>query len=118
MPYPPNPQYPGEEKSYDPVHNVWIRAGDCFVAEKILGWKWYPIGSKRDFCGNPFHVILARAEPDLRYVLEPDTQVPNFMTSLSDALTVARKVGIGQIDVLPTDREMAKAICDKAISST
>ena len=102
-------------KEYLPERNVWVRKADCLIAEHVMGYSWYPVNPKKDFCGYTFHVFLTAEKPDERYVLEPDTHVPNYSKNLYDALKVARKLGIVTIPVLETDCAMAKHIADTAL---
>jgi hypothetical protein len=105
-------------KEFDPARNAWIRKTDCLIAERFFGYVWMKCNPKQDFSGATFHVVLSPGdEPlDAGYILEPDTRVQNYTTNLHFALDLARIIGLTSIPVLPTDKEMAAWICEKALT--
>lgn len=116
--YHKNLQYDGigEQKTYDCKRNVWVRAKDCLVAEKVFGYKWFPVSQKTDFCGNKFYLVLTTDAPDQRYVLEPDTRVPNFSTDYDLTHRIALAAGLESIPILPTRKQTAARVCELALA--
>lgn len=105
-----------EEKKWSEKHRCYLRIRDCELAEKYLGYTWWPIGNKTDYGGVAFTHMLTNKKPDLvimgRY-FEPDVHVPNSSTNLRDALKLARVIELKSLPILETDRKMAEYINEK-----
>jgi len=93
---------------------VTDRVVDCYLAETILGWKWYSLGKEhKDFSGKPFTKILSHSIPDKRYILEANSHVPNFCSG-EDVFKLVTKLGISSIPI--TDTTKFKDIVDYILS--
>jgi hypothetical protein len=96
-------QYQKQETSYG-----YIRKTDCAIAIQYFGYKWHKLTSpKTDFDGQPFTHILCK-EGYMTSVLEPDTRVPNFTTSIGPAIELAYKVGVESINL--TDKSFLRCV--------
>lgn len=81
------------------LFDVPNRVVDCYLAENVLGWKWYDLGKEyKDFNGKFFTKILTHSKPDKAYILEPDTHVGYYSTSL-DCFKLVEALGIESIPV-------------------
>lgn len=117
MAYPPDKAHPdAAPKTLHPERLCYVRIMDCAVAEYLMGYEWVDCKPKMDFHDNKWTCYLTRTGKGLP--LEPDTYVPNYSTDLHCALTVARAMGMTEIPVLPTEREMATWVCKELLALT
>lgn len=79
---------------------------DCYYAFHIADFEIINVGNKKfkthiDTVQVPYTQIYNRKNslPDLQYLIAPDTRVPNYTTSLDQAIELANIIGITEFKV-------------------
>lgn len=80
------------------------RARDCHYAVMLGGFERISVGDKigkGDREGVSYSHIYSGIgnNPDLQYLIAPDTRVPNYVTTLGDALTLVSAIGLRALNV-------------------
>lgn len=101
-----------------------IRQRDCDYAEKIMGFQWMDLPTTWRLSGwsgdklAQFSQILNKpgASLDGRYIIAPDTRVPNYTERLEDTLELAQAIGMTTLTV-PVGSNRSKQIIAEILAA-